>query len=118
MKLGYVRMSTVEQNEARQMATMNEFDVEKIFSEKVSAKYTNRPRLWELLEFTHEGDVIYIHDFSRLARSTQDLFCIVETMKYFSIIHFLFHNSKEIFHLCIIQAIPLSGHTLKYFFAL
>lgn len=80
MKLGYVRVSTVEQNEARQMATMSKYGVEKIFSEKVSAKDTNRPRLQELLEFAREGDTIYIHDFSRLARSTQDLLYIVDNL--------------------------------------
>ena len=80
MKLGYVRVSTVEQNEARQMATMREYGVEKIFSEKVSAKDTNRARLKELLEFAREDDTIYIHDFSRLARSTQELLCIVDDL--------------------------------------
>ena len=80
MKLGYVRVSTVEQNESRQLETMKKYDVEKIFSEKVSAKDANRPRLQELLEFAREGDTIYIHDFSRLARSTQDLLCIVDDL--------------------------------------
>jgi len=45
----------------------------KHFIEKVSAKDTKRPKLIEMLEFARESDVIYIKDFSRLARSTQDL---------------------------------------------
>ena len=73
MKLGYVRVSTVEQNEERQLETMRKFEVKKIFSEKISAKDVNRPKLQELLEFAREGDTIFIHDFSRLARNTQDL---------------------------------------------
>ena len=80
MKLGYVRVSSVMQNEARQLETMQFYGVEKIFSEKISAKDTNRPQLSELLDFAREGDSIYIHDFSRLARSTQDLLRIVENL--------------------------------------
>ena len=45
MIIGYVRVSTVEQNEARQLVTMEKYNVEKIFSEKVSAKDTKRPKL-------------------------------------------------------------------------
>ncbi len=80
MKLGYVRVSTVEQNEERQLETMRKFEVKKIFSEKISAKDVNRPKLQELLEFAREGDTIFIHDFSRLARNTQDLLNIVEKL--------------------------------------
>ena len=78
MVLGYVRVSTVEQNEARQMETMKKYGVEKVFIEKVSAKDTNRPKLQELLEFARESDTIVVHDFSRLARSTKDLLYLVE----------------------------------------
>ena len=59
---------------------MQKFDIEKWFNEKISAKDTNRPKLQELLEFVREGDTLYIHDFSRLARSTRDLLEIVETL--------------------------------------
>ena len=81
MILGYVRVSTVEQNESRQMVTMEKYNVEKIFQEKVSAKDTNRPQLQELLDYAREGDTIIIHDFSRLARSTKDLLEIVELLE-------------------------------------
>ncbi len=80
MKIGYVRVSTIEQNEARQLETMRKFEVEKVFSEKISAKDVNRPKLAEMIEFAREGDIIYIHDFSRLARSTKDLLNIIETL--------------------------------------
>ena len=78
MIVGYVRVSTVEQNEDRQLVTMEKYNVEKVFSEKVSAKDTNRKELKEMLEYVREGDTIVIHDFSRLARSTKDLLDIVE----------------------------------------
>lgn len=81
MILGYVRVSTVEQNEARQLVTMEKYDVEKVFTEKVSAKDTNRPQLQELLDYVREGDTVVIHDFSRLARSTKDLLDIVELLE-------------------------------------
>ena len=55
MIIGYVRVSTVEQHEDRQLVTMEKYKVEKIFQEKVSAKDTNRPELQAMLEFAREG---------------------------------------------------------------
>ncbi len=80
MRIAYVRVSTVEQNEQRQIEAMQKYDIEKWFTEKVSGKDTNRPKLQEMLEFAREGDTIHIHDFSRLARSTKDLLDIVEML--------------------------------------
>lgn len=81
MIVGYVRVSTVEQNDDRQLVTMDKYEVEKVFSEKVSAKDTNREQLRAMLDFVREKDTIVIHDFSRLARSTKDLLGIVEFLK-------------------------------------
>ena len=80
MNLAYIRVSTAEQNEARQLEAMRKYSIDKFFTEKVSAKDTNRPKLREILEFAREGDTIHIHDFSRLARSTKDLLEIVELL--------------------------------------
>lgn len=80
MRIAYIRVSTVEQNEQRQITAMQKYNIEKWFTEKVSAKDTKRPKLQELLEFAREGDTIHIHDFSRLARSTKDLLDIVEQL--------------------------------------
>lgn len=80
MRLAYIRVSTIEQNEQRQIEAMNQYNIEKWFIEKVSAKDTNRPKLQELLDFAREGDTVHIHDFSRLARSTKDLLDIVELL--------------------------------------
>ena len=79
-RLGYVRVSTIEQNEARQLEALEKHDIEKWFIEKVSGKDTNRPQLQAMLDYCREGDTIYIHDFSRLARSTKDLLEIVELL--------------------------------------
>lgn len=78
MNLAYIRVSTVEQNEQRQVEAMGKYSIDKWFTEKVSAKDTNRPKLQELLNFAREGDTVHVHDFSRLARSTKDLLDIVE----------------------------------------
>ena len=81
MKIAYFRVSTIEQNEARQIEALEKYEIEKWFTEKVSGKDTNRPQLQQMLEFAREGDTIYVHDFTRLARSTKDLLDIVEHLK-------------------------------------
>lgn len=80
MNVAYVRVSTVEQNEERQVEGLEKYNIEKWYIEKISGKNTNRPKLQEMLDYVREGDTIYIHDFSRLARSTQDLLNIVEQL--------------------------------------
>jgi DNA invertase Pin-like site-specific DNA recombinase len=79
--IGYVRVSTVEQNESRQIEGLTKHGIDKWFTEKVSAKDTNRPQLNAMLDYAREGDTIFIHDLSRLARSTKDLLEIVEQLK-------------------------------------
>ena len=70
-RLGYVRVSTIEQNEARQLEALEKHDIEKWFIEKVSGKDTNRPQLQAMLDYCREGETIYIHDFSRLLSEKQ-----------------------------------------------
>ena len=79
--IAYVRVSTVEQNETRQIEALKKHGIDKWFTEKVSAKDANRPQLQAMIDYVREGDVVYIHDFSRLARSTKDLLAIVETLE-------------------------------------
>lgn len=81
MNIGYVRVSTVDQNEARQLEALEKYNIEKMFIDKVSAKDLNRPKLQEMLEFIREGDTVHIHSLDRLARSTRDLLNLVETFK-------------------------------------
>lgn len=81
MKVAYIRVSTIEQNESRQLEAMKDKGIEKYFTEKVSAKDTNRPKLKAMLDYVREGDIVYIHDFSRLARSTKDLLDIIEQLQ-------------------------------------
>lgn len=79
--IAYVRVSTVEQNEERQIKALEKYGIDKWFIEKVSGKDTNRPKLNQMLDYVREGDIVYIHDFSRLARSTKDLLELVERMQ-------------------------------------
>lgn len=82
MIIGYVRVSTVEQNEARQLELLeSKYKVEKIFLDKLSGKNTNRPELQKMLLFVRDGDTLVIESYSRLARSTKDLLETVDKLK-------------------------------------
>ena len=94
MQIAYIRVSSIDQNEQRQIEAMQRYNIEKWFIEKVSGKDTNRPKLKEMLDFAREGDTIHIHDFSRLARSTKDLLDIVELLNSKGII--LISNKENI----------------------
>lgn len=80
MKIGYVRVSTVEQNTARQEVVMSELGVDKVYIDKVSGKDKNRPALTELLSFAREGDVVIVESISRFARNTKDLLELLDTL--------------------------------------
>lgn len=81
MNIAYVRVSTVEQNEERQIEGLKKHNINKWFTEKISGKNTNRPELKRMIDFAREGDSIYIHSLDRLARSTKDLLEIVEMLQ-------------------------------------
>lgn len=79
--IAYIRVSTVDQNEARQREALKLYNIDKWYIEKVSGKNTDRPKFLEMMEYIREGDVVYIKDFSRLSRSTADLLKIIETLE-------------------------------------
>lgn len=81
MKVAYIRVSTEEQNTARQEEMMKAQGVEKIFMEKISGKDTNRPQLKAMLDYVREGDTLVVESYSRLARNTQDLLKIVDELE-------------------------------------
>lgn len=81
MKVGYVRVSTEEQNTARQEVIMQELDVERVYLEKVSGKtQKGREQLEAMLQFVRQGDVVVVESISRIARNTKDLLEIVEKL--------------------------------------
>lgn len=77
MKVAYIRVSTEEQNTARQEEAMKAQGVERVYIEKISGKNTDRPQLKSMLDFIREGDTVIVESYSRLARSTADLLNII-----------------------------------------
>jgi DNA invertase Pin-like site-specific DNA recombinase len=69
-RIGYVRVSTVDQNPARQLEGL---ELAKVFLDRTSGKDTNRPELARMLEFVREGDTVVVHSMDRLARNLDDL---------------------------------------------
>ena len=74
--VGYARVSTVEQNEARQVKALG--DVHRLFVEKASGRTRTRPQLEALQRYVREGDTVRVKSADRLARSTTDLLNLVE----------------------------------------
>ena len=80
MKIGYIRVSTAEQNIARQEVLMEELGVEQVFIDKTSGKNMDRPELKRLLTFVREGDTVIVESISRFARNTRDLLELLEQL--------------------------------------
>ena len=80
MRVGYVRCSTIEQNEARQLRMMEVQKVEKIFIDKASGKNTERESFKAMIAFIREGDTVIVESISRIARNTRDLLTIIATL--------------------------------------
>lgn len=73
MKIGYVRVSTVDQNEARQIKAMQEDGVEKIYMDKQSGKDFNRPEYKKMISELKQGDVLVLHSIDRLGRNYEEI---------------------------------------------
>lgn len=72
--VGYVRVSSVEQNSERQLDGVV---LDKVFEDRCSGSNTKRPQLEAMLEYVREGDNIHVHDISRMARNLEDLLSLV-----------------------------------------
>ena len=99
MKVGYVRVSTVDQNEARQIEAMKEDGVEKIYIDKKSGKDFNRPEYQKMIASLQKGDILVIHSIDRLGRNYEEI--IAEWRKI----------TKEIEADIIVQDMPLLNTT-------
>lgn len=95
MKIGYARVSTVDQNEARQMEALREDVVDRIYMDKKSGKDFNRPEYQKMISELHKGDVLVIHSIDRLGRNYEEI--ITEWRKI----------TKEIEADIIVQDMPL-----------
>ena len=80
MRIGYVRVSSLDQNPDRQIEDLKAQQAEKIFMDKVSGKTTDRPELQKMLSFIREGDTLIVHSLDRLARNLADLLTMVQEL--------------------------------------
>ncbi|MBG9657149.1 recombinase family protein [Bacillus timonensis] len=80
-KIGYVRVSSTSQNPSRQFRQLNEIGMDIICEEKISGATKDREQLQKMLEDLQEGDIIYVTDLTRITRSTQDLFELIDLIR-------------------------------------
>ena len=83
MKVGYIRVSTKDQNTARQEVLMKELGIEKVFIEKVSGKatITERQQLEALMSFVREGDTVIVESISRFGRNIKHFLELLDMLK-------------------------------------
>lgn len=77
--VGYVRVSSIDQNPARQVEAIG--DVDKLFTDTITGSTTNRPQLAELLAYVRDGDTVRVKSPDRLSRSTRDLLDLIERLR-------------------------------------
>ena len=80
MKIGYVRVSTQEQNTARQGVLMKSLNVDEVYIDRMSGKSKERPELKKMMQFVRKGDTVIVESISRFARNTKDLLELVEQL--------------------------------------
>ncbi len=80
MRIGYIRVSTAEQNTLRQEVLMETLKVDEVFIDKISGKNADRPELRRMLEFVRKGDTLIVESISRFARNTKDLLELIELL--------------------------------------
>lgn len=103
MNVMYIRCSTEEQNEARQIESAKELGIEKLFIDKASGKNADRKALKEMMNYVREGDTVYCSDISRIARNTKDLLNIVEEL-----------NNKGVFFVSLKEKLDTSTPSGKF----
>ena len=80
MKIGYIRVSTQEQNTIRQEVLMESLGVDEVYIDRMSGKNTNRPELKKMMDYVRRGDTVIVESISRFARNTRDLLDLVERL--------------------------------------
>ena len=98
-KIGYARVSTEDQNLARQLEELDKLNLKKVFTDKSSGKDTNREGFQQMMDYVREGDELYVLSMDRLARSTLDLLAVTHTLKDKGVsVHFLKENVHIVPH--------------------
>lgn len=105
MKLGYIRVSTIEQNTARQTEALAAYGVEpeNMYIDKQSGKNADREQLKALLSFCRKGDTVIVESISRIARNTRDLLNIIDEL-----------NQKQVDFVSLKEAIDTASPTGKF----
>ena len=76
-RLGYIRVSSFDQNPERQLEQVS---LDRVFTDQASGKDVHRPQLAALLDFVRDGDTVVVHSMDRLARNLDDLRRLVKTL--------------------------------------
>ena len=103
LKIGYIRISTTDQNTARQEVLMKELGVNQVYIDRMSGKNTNRPELTKMMNYVRQGDTVIVESISRFARNTKDLLELVEQL-----------TSKQVEFISKKEAIDTSTPTGKF----
>lgn len=103
MLIGYVRVSTAEQNSARQEVLMQQLGAQRMYIDRASGKNTDRPQLHKMLSFVRQGDTVVVESISRFARNTRDLLELIEQL-----------NAKEVGFISKKEAIDTGTPTGKF----
>ena len=80
MKIGYIRVSSVDQNTIRQEVIMQELGAEEVFIDRLSGKDTKRPELQKMIALARKGDTVIVESISRFARNTRDLLTLIDIL--------------------------------------
>ena len=81
MKIGYARVSTLDQSLDRQLDNLNTQGCERIYQEKITGTKAQRPELEKMMDSLRSGDTLVVESFSRLSRSTKDLLAMVDRLQ-------------------------------------
>ena len=103
MKIGYIRISTADQNTARQELLMEQLGVDEVYIDRISGKNTNHPELQKMMEYVRRGDTVIVESISRFARNTRDLLELVEQL-----------SAKGVEFVCKKEAIDTTTPTGKF----
>lgn len=103
MKIGYIRISSADQNTARQEVLMQELGVEHVYIDRMSGKNTDRPELKRMMNYVRDGDTVIVESISRFARNTRDLLELIEQL-----------NEKNVEFVSKKEAIDTSTPTGKF----
>lgn len=103
MKIGYIRISTADQNIARQEVLMQELEVDEVYIDRISGKNTDRPELKRMMNYVRHGDTVIVESISRFARNTRDLLDLVEKL-----------NEKQVEFISKKEAIDTTTPTGKF----